>query len=52
MTLLFTSLIVIVTVELADPSASTGLVPVMVEFEATGAPGVNTTLPSAFTTGV
>ena len=46
------SLKVIVTVEVEDPSAVTGLVPVMVELTATAAPAVKTTVPSAFTTGV
>ena len=33
------------------PLATTGLVPVMLEFTATGAPAVNTTVPSDFETG-
>ena len=41
-----------VTVEVAVPLATTGLVPVMVEFTATAEPAVKTTVPSAFTTGV
>lgn len=50
--LLFKSLRVIVTVEVAIPSAITGVVPVIVEFAATAAPEVKTTAPSAFKTGV
>ena len=46
------SLKVIVTVEVAVPFATTGLVPVIVEFTATAEPAVKTTVPSAFTTGV
>lgn len=46
------SLRVIVTVEVAEPLATTGPVPVIVEFTATAAPAVNVTVPSAFTTGV
>lgn len=41
-----------VTVEVAEPLATTGLVPVIVEFTATAAPAVKVTDPSAFTTGV
>lgn len=40
------------TVDVADPSATTGVVPVMLEFAATGVPAVKVTVPSAFTTGV
>ena len=50
--LLFASLRVMVTVEVADPSATTGPVPVIVEFAIEGAPGVKTTVVPAFTTGV
>lgn len=46
------SLRVIVTVEVAVPSATTGDVPVIVEFAATAAPAVKVTVPPAFTTGV
>ena len=41
-----------VTAEVAEPLATTGLVPVMVELPASAAPGLNITEPSAFTTGV
>ena len=41
-----------VTVEVEDPLATTGLEPVMVEFRATATPAVKTTVPSAFETGV
>jgi hypothetical protein len=50
--LLLISLRVTVTVDVATPLAITGLVPVIEEFAATAAPAVNTTVPSAFTTGV
>ncbi len=50
--LLFTSLSVMVTVEVAIPSARTGPVPEIVEVAATGEPGVKTTVPPIFTTGV
>ena len=50
--LLLESLKVIVTVEVAVPFATIGLVPVIVELTATADPAVKTTLPSAFTTGV
>lgn len=50
--LLPASLSVITIVEVEAPSAVTGPVPVMVEFAATADPGVNTTVPPAFTTGV
>jgi len=43
---------VIVTVEVEDPFATTGLEPVMVELSATATPAVKTTVPSAFETGV
>jgi hypothetical protein len=46
------SLRVTVTVEVATPSATTGVVPVMVELAATAAPAVKTTVPSALETGV
>jgi hypothetical protein len=41
-----------VTVEVAEPSATTGPVPVIVEGAAAGAPAVKVTVPSAFTIGV
>ena len=50
--LLLASLKVMVTVDVAVPLATTGLVPVIVEFTATADPAVKTTVPSAFTTGV
>jgi hypothetical protein len=50
--LLLASLRVTVTVEVATPSAVTGVVPVIVEFTATAAPAVKTTVPSALMTGV
>lgn len=40
-----------VTVEVAEPSATTGPVPVMVEVATAGAPAVKVTVPSAFTIG-
>lgn len=43
---------VMVTVDVAEPSATTGDVPVIVEFAATATPAVNVTEPPAFTTGV
>lgn len=43
---------VTVTVDVATPSATTGLVPVIVDVATAGAPAMNTTLPSAFTIGV
>lgn len=46
------SLRVIVMVEVAVPSATTGLVPLIVEFAATAGPDEKTTDPSTFTTGV
>lgn len=49
--LLKASLKVTLTVEVATLSATTGPVPVMFEFAATGVPAVNTTLPSALVTG-
>ena len=45
------SLIVIVMVESAFPSASTGPEPVMVDWDP-GAPATKVTVPPAFTTGV
>jgi hypothetical protein len=39
-------------VELATPSATTGVVPIIVEFAATATPAVNTTLVPALMTGV
>ena len=50
--LLLASFRVIVTVDVATPLATTGLVPVIVEVAATGASAVKTTNPSAFITGV
>ncbi len=47
-----TSLSVMVTVEVADPLATTGPDPVIVEFAATGEPAVKTTVPPALTNGV
>lgn len=41
-----------VTVDVAEPSATTGPVPVMVDVATAGAPAVNVTVPSAFTIGV
>lgn len=41
-----------VMVEVADPSATTGEVPVIDEFAATGTPAVKVTVPPTFTTGV
>ena len=38
--------------ETATPSAFTGVVPEMLEFATAGDPGLKTTVPSAFTTGV
>lgn len=46
------SLRVMVTVDVETPSATTGVVPEMAEFEATGAPAVNVTVPPIFATGV
>lgn len=43
---------VIVTVDVATPSATTVPVPVIFELAATGGPGSNTTVPSVFATGV
>jgi hypothetical protein len=43
---------VTVMVEVATPSATTGLVPVIVEFAATGVPAVKTTVVPVFITGV
>ena len=50
--LLFKSFKVIVTEEVATPSANTGEVPVIEELAATGVPAVKVTAPPAFTTGV
>jgi hypothetical protein len=50
--LLLISFKVIVTVDVATPLATIGLVPVIVEFAATAAPAVKTTVPSALATGV
>jgi hypothetical protein len=50
--LLFVSLRVMVTVEVATPFANIGPEPVIVEVAATAAPAVKTTVPSALTTGV
>jgi len=41
-----------VTVEVATPFATTGLVPVIVELAATAEPAVKVTVPPLFTTGV
>jgi hypothetical protein len=43
---------VMVTVDVEVPSATTGVVPVILEFAATAAPAVKTTVPPALTTGV
>jgi hypothetical protein len=50
--LLFASFNVTVTVDVATPSATTGLVPVIVEFAPIGVPAVKVTEPSVFATGV
>ena len=50
--LLFASLKVMVTAEVAVPFATTGLVPVIFELTATAAPAEKTTVPPALTTGV
>ena len=50
--LLEISLRVIVIVDVATPSASTGVVPLIEEFAAEAAAEVNTTVPSALETGV
>ena len=50
--LLLVSFKVTVTVEVAIPSATTGLVPVIVELAATADPDVKTTVPSILATGV
>ena len=50
--LLLASLKVIVTVDVAVPFATTGLVPVIVELAAAADPAVKTTVPSALITGV
>ncbi len=52
MGLLEVSLRVIVIVDVATPSASTGVVPLIEEFAAEAAAEVNTTVPSALETGV
>ena len=49
--LLFASNIVMVTVEVAIPSASTGPVPVIVELVATAVPATKVIVPSALVTG-
>ncbi len=49
---LLISLRVIETVEEATPLATTGPVPLMLEFAATTETGVKTTVPSAFENGV
>lgn len=50
--LLLASLRVTVIVDVVTPSATTDVVPVMVELAATAAPEVKRTVPSAFETGV
>ena len=50
--LLLASFKVTVTVDVATPLATTGLVPVIVELAATADPAVKTTVPSILTTGV
>jgi hypothetical protein len=50
--LLFISIRVTVTIDVATPSDTTGPVPAIVEFAATGEPAVKTTVPSALITGV
>jgi len=50
--LLLVSRNVMVTVEVADPLAVTGPVPVIFELAATGEPAVKTTVPSALIIGV
>ncbi len=50
--LLLASFSVMVTVDVAVPSATTGDVPVMFEFAATADPAVKVTVSPAFTTGV
>lgn len=50
--LLEISFSVMVTVEVATPSAMTGVVPVIDELAATAAAEVNTTVPPIFETGV
>jgi hypothetical protein len=51
-TLLLTSFRVMVILEVATPSATTGDVPMIFELAATAAPAVKTTAPPALTTGV
>ena len=50
--MLLASLRVMVTVEVAFPSATTGEVPMMVELAATAAPAVKVTVPPVLMTGV
>lgn len=50
--LLKASMSVMVTVEVATPSATTGLVPLIVDVAMAGAPAIKTTVPSALMTGV
>jgi hypothetical protein len=50
--LLFTSFNEIVIVDVVVPSATTGPVPTIVEFAATGIPAVKVTVPPIFTIGV
>lgn len=50
--LLFASLNVTVTADVAIPSAVTGLVPVMLEFAMAAGPAVKVMVPSVFATGV
>ena len=50
--LLFASINVIVTVDDAEPFATTGPVPVMDEFPAVAVPAVNATVPPDLLTGV
>lgn len=50
--LLNASRIVTVTLEVATPSATTGLVPVIVDVATAGAPAMKTTVPSALTIGL
>src|SRR5437870_5572730 len=48
----YVSFSVMLTVEVATPFVTTGLVPVMVELAATAEPAVKVTVPPLFTTGV
>jgi hypothetical protein len=50
--LLLASFRVIVTVDVATPSATTGVVPLILEFATTAPPGVKTTELPALTNGV